>query len=284
MSSPRAESLPVFCRFRRPLHEQMPSTEPEKTIWIEGWLDEPKMYRRSKICDAFREGGAKGWVSQIVSEWKLDDLSLVELAELLGISIAQASRLRNHFSTSLGVLGQYAASQGRKLPPPNYYRWSIQGLSAALQLTEWLTHTTATRSNTTAIRSNRIPLPKQAAQHDVHLLVAMFVGGLDDVWDHLTLRYESDLYQAADDAMFKSFLVKFAAAYAWQMKQAGSPLCRHSIYFPHGALTEDSRWKLCHDIDQMWRSLDRYAHRAWAAVNGLTIWFILAIADDEEAA
>lgn len=263
--------LPVFCRLR------LAPTEPLKCLAIDGWLDEPKKNRRARICEAFREGGARDWISQIVSFWKLDELPVVELSALLGISESAVSRLRNHSSTSLGVLGQWAATHDSSLPAPDHRRWLTNGIATAIQVTTWL-HKVATTKN------NRTPLPPKLSEQDLSLLVVLEAARLQDDWDFLTDRYESDLYVAVDDKAFTQFLLRFSAGYLRLMQQYPPAKRRYPIYFSNGSLSEDTRWQLCRDIDDLTRKLVFDGTRMWRAVDALAPWLTRAGVEDDEAA
>ncbi len=271
-------TFPVFCRLRVAPTESPVHAESRKCRAIDAWLDEPKKHRRADICEAFREAAARDWISQIVTLWKLDDLSLADLSERLGISISQASRLRNHFSASIGVLGQWAATHNSALPAPDHFRWSMTGIAAALQVTTWLDRVTTTRTN-------RTPLPPKLSEHELCLLVVLEAARLQDDWDILTDHYESDLYEAVGDKAFSQFLQRFTVGYLRLMQQYPPAKRRYPVYFPNGRLTEDSRWQLCRDIDDLIRKIVCYGSLMWPAVDGLTPWLTgLDDQDDDEAA
>jgi len=263
------ETFPVFCDHNSVLNDR--KLEKEDDDWIEK--------HKSPVCESFREAGGRDWVSQLVAHWNLDSLSLAELAELLGISIAQASRLRNHFSSSIGVLGQWAARHGHPLPAPKHERWSMYGLSAALQTTHWL-------NNVTATRRNRTPLPTKTPEHEIHLFITLFSGrSLAYDWHKLTRRFEPDLYRAAADKDFLKFLKDVRRAFLRLTQNLPSARNRYQIYFPQGQLFEESRWELCRDIDSLWQKVHLDGRRTWAAVDGLTPWLTgLIDEDDDEAA
>jgi hypothetical protein len=274
--------FPVFCRLRLlATAESLIPTEPMKCRAIDTWLDESKKRRSAHICEAFRESAARDWISQIVSLWKLDNLSVADLSGLLGISPSQASRLRNHFSTSIGVLGQWAASHNSPLPAPDHCRWSMVGIGTAVQTTTWLEDVTSTRKN-------RTPLPPKLSENELSLLVVLEATQLQDHWDSLTDRYESDLYEAVSDNAFIQFLDRFSVGYLRLTQQHPPAKRRFPIYFPNGKLSEDTRWQLCRDIDDLIRKLVFDGSRMWRVVDALTPWLTglgnEGGADDEEAA
>jgi len=271
--------FPVFCRLRMAdAKGQSLFAKANHSVRIDGWLDEPKKRRRSQVCDTFREGGSRYWVSQIVTAWNLDNISPLDLSNLLGTSLSQISRLLNHSSASLGVLGQFAARHGYSIPTPNFHRWSIKGLVTALQKTAWLRQVSRTRSNRTG-------LPPKLSEHYIYILATLVSGELIDRWDALTDQYEDDLFSAANDRNFAKFLQRFTASYLRLTQHIPAAQSRSAIYFPNGRISDPSRWELCRDIDAMWRESYADVERTWAAVNGLTPWEIgLMEADDDEAA
>jgi hypothetical protein len=208
----------------------------------------------------------------LVQHWKLDDIPLVELALLLGISESQGCRLRNHYSTSIGVLGQWAVRTGKPMPVTTHSRWSTFGLVEAIRVTDWLGAIQTTRPN-------RTPLPTLTLlEHERYLLASMLFTQLEDHWDMLTQRYEADLFQAAVDNNLKEFTHKFSTAYKQATEEDVAARSRHSVYFPNNRLSEESRWYLCRDVDQMWRKVHAVivdndsTLRAWKSVEMLTPW------------
>jgi hypothetical protein len=259
MPQPSAAKFPVFYRNCTPASEAIDSGR------IDGWLEEAGFKRKSQICDAFREAGGRDWVSQIVTLWKLDDLPLASLADQLGISDSQASRLRNHCSTSIGVLGQWAAQHDLSLPAPDFHRWSVIGIAYSLSRTMWL-------AQVADARPNRTPLPVPINEHEVYLLLTLLAGGLQVKWDDLTCRYEADLYQAKDDAAFETFVTGFTRFYLRLTQVQPGAKRRYPIYFSEGHLITASRWELCRDIDALMRKIEYSGERMWRAVDGLTPW------------
>ncbi|MBS0206932.1 MAG: hypothetical protein JSS49_28995 [Planctomycetes bacterium] len=260
-------TLPVFCRARGQTKLELPLD----------WLHEPK------ICDAFRESAARDWVRHLVEHWKLDDLPLADLSLLLGISIGQASRLRNHFSASLGVIVLWAARRGEVLPVPSHGQLSTIGLLAALRTTIWLWQNAGGRANRTALPAIKLQ------ENELCLLAALLSAQLTETWDTITERFEKDLFQAGAYPGLASFLRAFQLSYLRVTQQVPGVQSRISVYFPRGALTPTSRWHLCQDIDRMWRSVhsvegtENLIERMWDTIDVLTPWLAGAAGDHEAA-
>lgn len=267
-------TFPVFSRLR------LAPTEALKSLAIEGWLDEPGQYRRSRICESFREAGARDWVGQIVRRWGLDNHSVADLSEQLGVSLSAVSNLRNHSSTSIGVLAQWAASQNVPFPHPDHNRWSLHGINVAIPTATYLDQIGEEKPKS---KSNKTPLPVLSEQ-EFCLLFVLEAGRLQDHWDSLTNRYEMDLYKAADDNAFQQFLQRFTDGFLRLTQIHSTAKSRYPIYFPRGTLTEDSRWQLCRDIDEVIRKRIWDGSRMWAAVNGLTPWLYGLLHDEDEEA
>ena len=104
-------------------------------------------------------------------------------------------------------------------------------------------------------------------------------------WHSLTRRFELNLYQAAEDERFLTFLRDVSTAYLRLTQNLPSAKRRYPIYFPNGQFSEESRWQLCRDINSLWQKVHIDGRRTWYAVDGLTPWLLgLVSENDDEAA
>lgn len=235
-------------------------TEPFRDREVSKWIEEAS--RSPKITDGFRETGARLWVQQLIELRKLADYKVTDVAVMTGTADGTASRFLNHYTTSLGVIALLAARFGKPVPPPEEDRFTFAGIGFVLPLCEWLDITRKTRPRKTAIESS-------LSVSSSCLLFALFGSSLQEKWHRLTVRYEDDLIQAADDPKLRFFLQRLSASYLSLTNDLSEARHQRTIYFPNGAMTTESRWLLCRDLNALWSRFHFFWPCMWEVTSGL---------------
>ena len=262
------KSLPLY---RSSFWDQ---TEPFRDREVSAWIEEAM--RRPKIADGFRETGARFWVRQLIEHWKLiEDNKVTDIAAMTGTTDGTASRFLSHYTTSLGTIALLAARFGKPVPPPEEDRFTFAGIGFVLPLCEWLDVTRKTRPRKTAIES-------ALSVSSSCLLFALFRSSLEPEWHQLTVRYEDDLIQAADDPEFRRFLNRLSASYLSLTNLLPETRHQRTIYFPNSVLTPESRWLLCRDLNELWSRYHFFWPCMWEVTSDLLPMLIASEPQDED--
>ena len=248
-------------------------TEPFRDREVSAWVEEAK--RRPNITDGFRETGARFWVRQLIEHWKLTDYKVTDIAAMTGTTDGTASRFLNHYTTSLGTIALLAARFGKPVPPPKEDRFAFAGIGFVLPLCEWLDVTRKTRPRRTAIE-------KALSVSSSCLLFALFHSSLEEQWHQLTVRYEDDLIQAADDPRLRELLSQLSDSYLSLTSSLPDARYQRAIYFPNGGMTSDSRWLMCRDLNELWSRHHFFWPCMWEVISGLHPMLTASESQDED--
>lgn len=261
--------LPVF------QSEFWNNTEPVRARIISTWTEAAR--RHTLIAEGFRETGGRQWINQLVDHWGLHELKVKDVAAAVGISDGQASRLLNHGSASIGVLALLASQQRGTLPKPDAIRFACAGLGFVLPLCTWLDQTRRSRPLKTAIADS-------LDISDVCLLLALERASMHLDWHALTVRYEDDLFPAADDHSFRQFIQKLTVSYLAVTSSLPETGYQRTKYFPNGTTTSASRWVLCRDLNSLWAKYHQFWSCAWEVTSALSAWLCSQEPQDEDEA
>lgn len=250
-------------------------TEPVRARIISTWTEAAG--RHSLIAEGFRETGGRQWVNQLVAHWGLHERKVKDVAATVSISDGQASRLLNHGSASIGVLALLASQQSKALPKPDTIRFACAGLGFVLPLCTWLDQTRSSRPLKTAIAGS-------LDTSDVCLLLALERESLHLEWHELTVRYEDNLFPAADAHFFQRFLQKLTKSYLTVTASLPETGYQRANYFPDGTASRASRWILCRDLNSLWAKYHQVWPCAWEVTSALSAWLCNQEPQDEDEA